>query len=84
MLAVKQLLVELDCHKISESAAQLRSDIGITLDYEDPKNKIRGSEGDSRDFSCESLKSSTVLFLLQELERLSQIAMWKFCMRWMP
>ena len=59
--------MELDFHKIS---AQLCSDIGITLDHEDPKNKIRGSEGDSCDFSCESLNSSTVLFLLQELERL--------------
>ena len=68
MLAIKKLLVELDCHEISESAAQLCSDIGITLDYEDPINDIRESEKDSRDL-CESLKSSTVPFLLQELER---------------
>ena len=60
--------MELDCHEISESAAQLCSDIGITLDYEDPINDTRECEEDSRDL-CESLKSSTVPFLLQELER---------------
>ena len=38
------------------------------IDYEDPINDIRESEEDSRDL-CESLKSSTVPFLLQELER---------------
>ena len=56
----------LDCHEISESAAQLCSGIGRTLDYEDPINDIRESEEDSRDL-CESLK--TVPFLLQELKR---------------
>ena len=36
--------------------------------HEDPINDIRESEEDFRDL-CESLKSSTVPFLLQELER---------------
>ncbi len=68
MLVVKKLLLELVCDEISESAAQLCSDIRIMLDYEDPINDIREREEEDSHDLCESLKSSTVPFLLQELE----------------
>ena len=67
MVAVRKLLVEIKID-IIETATNLCSTVGITPDYEDPLSNTRNDTTTPREL-CESLKTTSIPLLLQELER---------------
>ena len=68
MVAVRKLLVEIKIDDIIETATNLCSTVGITPDYEDPLSNTRNDTTTPREL-CESLKTTSIPLLLQELER---------------
>ena len=55
-------------HDIIETATKLCSTVGIMPDYEDPLSNTRNDTTTPREL-CESLKTTSIPLLLQELER---------------
>lgn len=72
MVAIRKLLVEIESDKIIESAKNLCSTVGITVDYEDAlyvsRNDTTPTSVSPREF-CERLKAASIPMILGELER---------------